>query len=206
MVGEYVMIKNIIFDLGNVLLNWKPEEYLKLKNIEAGKISEVYKEIFQSKEWDMLDRGMIDEEEAKDIIINRSKNGHLIKLAFENWYELFTPIEDSIDIMKSIKRANYKVYFLSVFHLLAFENVTKRYNFFELFDGGVASFEVKQVKPEEGIYKRLVEKYTIKPEESIFIDDSQANVEAAKKLNFNVILFKSSKDLRKKLRAYNINL
>ncbi|MDN4865678.1 HAD family hydrolase [Priestia megaterium] len=200
------MIKNIIFDIGNVLLNWKPEEYLKQKGIESNKILEVHNELFKSEEWGMLDRGTIREEEARNIIINRSReNGHLIKLAFENWYEMFTPIEDSVTILKSAKNAGYNVYYLSVFHLLAFENVTKRYNFFELFDGGVASYEAKQVKPEEGIYKLLIEKYTIKPEESIFIDDSEANIEAAKKLNFNTVHLENPKDLRGKLRTYNIN-
>ncbi|MEK1830566.1 HAD family phosphatase [Priestia megaterium] len=177
------MIKNIIFDIGNVLLNWKPEEYLKQKGIESDKILEVHNELFKSEEWGMLDKGAITEEEAKNIIINRSsENRDLIKLAFDNWYEMFTPIEDSVAILKNVKNAGYKVYYLSVFHLLAFKHVTRRYSFFELFDGGVASYEAKQVKPEEGIYKLLIEKYTIKPEESIFIDDSEANIEAAKNL------------------------
>lgn len=201
------MYKNIIFDIGNVLLNFKPEEYLKTKIIESDKILEVYKELFQSKEWLMLDRGTITEEEAKSILINKSsKNGHLIKLAFENWYEMLTPIEDSVKILKELKDADYKVYFLSNYHLLAFENVTKRYNFFNFFDGGVVSYKENQIKPEEEIYKRIIEKYKIKPKESIFIDDGQSNIDGASKLNFNTILFKSSKDLREKLRTYNIYL
>lgn len=61
-------------------------------------------------------------------------------------------------------------------------------------------------KPEEGIYKRLIEEYSIKPEESIFIDDSMANTEAAKKLNFNAILFDSSTDLSEEFKKYNVNL
>jgi len=201
------MVKNIIFDIGNVLLNYKPEEYLKLKIIESDKIIEVHREMFESKEWLMLDRGIITEEEAKDIIINRSnKNGHLIKLAFENWYELFTPIEESVNILNELKNADYKVYFLSNFHLSAFENVIKRYDFFKIFDGGVVSYKEKQLKPEEGLYNRLLEKYQIKPEESIFIDDTKANIKITKKLNFNTIPFENSKDLKEKLRDYKINL
>ncbi|WP_025719350.1 hypothetical protein [Paenibacillus sp. 1-18] len=131
------MIKNIISDLGNVLLNYNPEEYLKLRNIDADKILEVHEELFLSKEWRMLDIGAITEEEAKSILVNRSsKNGHLIELAFENWYELFTLIEESVDVLKELKNDGYKIYYLSNFHLLAFENVTEKYNFFELFDGG----------------------------------------------------------------------
>lgn len=207
MKGRKMMYKNIIFDIGNVLLNFKPEEYLKTKIIESDKILEVHKELFQSEEWVMLDRGTITEKEAKDIIISRSsKNGHLIELAFEGWYELLTPIEESVKILEELKHAKYKVYFLSNFHLIAFENVTKRFDFFKLFDGGVVSYEEKQIKPEEEIYKRIIKKYKIKPEESIFIDDVQSNLESARKLNFKTILFKNSKELRENLKAYDIYL
>jgi putative hydrolase of the HAD superfamily len=194
------MYKNIIFDIGNVLLNFKPEEYLKTKIREADRVSEIHKEIFQSEEWLMLDRGTLTEEEAKSILIrNSSRNGHLIELAFENWYELLTPIEDSVEVLKELKGAGYKVYFLSNFHLLAFEYITNKFDFFNMFDGGIVSYREKLLKPEKGIYKRLIEEYKIKPEESVFIDDVQANIEAARKLNFQTILFKNGKDLRKKL-------
>lgn len=153
----------------------------------------------------MLDRETLTEEEAKSIIIkNSNKNGHLIKLAFENWYELLTPIEESVKVLKELKDEKYKVYFLSNFHLLAFEYVTKKYDFFNLFDGGIVSYKEKLIKPEDGIYKRIIEEYQIKPEESIFIDDSQGNIEGARKLNFETILFKNSKDLREKLKTYNV--
>lgn len=201
------MYKNIIFDLGNVLLNFNPEEYLKTKIIEDDKVSEVHKEIFKSKEWIMLDRGTITEEEAINILVkNSSQNGELIRLAFENWYELLTPIEDSVMILKKLKNAKYKVYFLSNFHMLAFEYITKKYDFFNFFDGGIVSYREKLLKPEEGIYKRVIEEYQLNPVESIFIDDVQANIEGARKLNFETILFKSSKDLKEELRRYNINI
>lgn len=201
------MYKNIIFDLGNVLLNFNSEEYLKTKIIEDDKVSEVHKEIFKSKEWIMLDRGTITEEEAINILVkNSNQNGDLIRLAFENWYELLTPIEDSVMILKKLKNAKYKVYFLSNFHMLAFEYITKKYDFFNFFDGGIVSYREKLLKPEEEIYKRVIEEYQLNPVESIFIDDVQANIEGARKLDFETILFKSSKDLTEELRRYNINI
>ncbi|AWI06444.1 HAD family hydrolase [Clostridium drakei] len=199
------MYKNIIFDLGNVLLNFKPKEYLKAKITEINKVSEIYKEIFQSEQWEMLDRGTITEEDAINIIIKKSiKNEELIKIAFENWYELLTPIEDSIKVLRELKSEGYKIYFLSNFHLLAFEYVTNKYDFFKLFDGGIVSYKEKLLKPEEKIYKRIIDEYDIEPKKSIFIDDVESNVEYARKLNFGAILFKNPKDLRGKLKSYNV--
>ncbi|AKN32035.1 HAD family hydrolase [Clostridium carboxidivorans P7] len=201
------MYKNIIFDLGNVLLNFKPKEYLKTKITEVNKVSEIYKEIFQSEQWAMLDRGTITEEEAINIIIqNSAGNEKLIKLAFENWYELLAPIEDSIKVLRDLKSSGYNIYFLSNFHLLAFQYVTSKYDFFRIFDGGIVSYKERLLKPEVGIYKRIIEEYDIDPKESIFIDDTEINVKGARKLNFETILLKSPKDLRDNLRNYNIHI
>ena len=89
------MIKNVIFDIGNVLLNFEPKVYVKSKVIEE-KVEEIYESIFKSKEWPMLDRGTISEEEAKANIINRKiQNKDFINSVFENWYDILSPIETS---------------------------------------------------------------------------------------------------------------
>ncbi|GFP74095.1 HAD family hydrolase [Clostridium fungisolvens] len=201
------MYKNIIFDIGNVLLRFNPIEYLNSKIQQPEKVLEVHKELFQSEEWIMLDRGTITEEDAKNAIITRSiNNGDLIKLSFENWYDILTPIEPSVEVLKSLKNSNYKVYFLSNFHLLAFEHILEKYDFFKLFDGGIVSYEEKLIKPEEAIYRRLIEKYDLTPEESIFIDDVEENVEGAKNLGINTILLKDPNLLKEHLKTYKINL
>lgn len=199
------MIKNIVFDLGNVLLNFKPVVYLHTKISDKIKVQEVYEEIFTSKEWLMLDRGIITEEEAVNEICNRStENSELIKLVMHNWYQLLTPIEDTVEILKELKHKGYRLYFLSNFHLLAYEDVTKRYEFFKLFDGGILSYKEKLIKPGNDIYNRLTKEYKINPQESIFIDDTLENIESAIKLRFKAILFINSNDLREKLKEYNV--
>lgn len=201
------MYKNIIFDLGNVLLDFKPEDYLSKKFKETDKVPEICKRIFQSEQWIMLDRGTITEEEAINIISkSNNENEQLIKLAFHNWYEILTPIEGTVEVLKDLKNSNYKVFFLSNFHLLAFDYVTKKYDFFKLFDGGIVSYKEKMIKPEEDIYKRLIEEYKIIPEESIFIDDMPVNVDGTKKLGFGTILFKNPEDLRENLKMLSVNI
>ena len=200
------MIKNVIFDIGNVLLDFNPEVYVKSKVTEE-KVEEIYKCIFQSEEWPMLDRGTISEEEAKRNIINRNiQNEELINLVFENWYDILIPIESSVDVLQKLKQNGYKVYYLSNFHLAAFEHVTTTHNFFECFDGGVVSYEEKLLKPEKEIYEKIIDKYNIEPNQTVFVDDTKENVEAAIKSGLKGIILNNPKDLKAQLEEFEINI
>ena len=131
------MYKNIIFDLGNVLLSFNPKDYLKSK-ISEDRIDDVYKAIFKSEEWVMLDRGTITEKDAINRIIERNNTYRDdINLAFKDWYDILRPIEEAVEVLTKLKKNGYNVYYLSNFHELAFKEVTTKNNFFELFDGGV---------------------------------------------------------------------
>jgi len=199
------MIKNIVFDLGNVLLSFKPLEHLRNKVADEGKIEQLHKEIFSSEEWLMLDRGVITEEEAIDRLCNRNPhNSELIKLCMDNWYEILTPIEETVEILKEVKARGYNTFVLSNFHLLAYEDVIKRCDFFKYFDGGIISYKENLLKPESEIYEKLILKYDINPGETIFIDDTKVNLEGAEKLGLETILFTNSIELRENLIEYNV--
>ncbi len=200
------MYKNVIFDLGNVLLDFNPRGYLKSK-ISDNKLEDVFKAIFSSEEWVMLDRGTITEKEAINNIINRNSTYiNEINLAFDNWYDLLKPIEETVEILMSLKENGYKIYYLSNFHELAFGEVTKKNKFFELFDGGVVSYAEKLIKPEEDIYKLILERYKLNPNESIFVDDMETNVEGANKVGIKTILFKGAKELKEELNNLKVKI
>ncbi|MGG7056957.1 HAD family hydrolase [Clostridium tertium] len=200
------MYKNIIFDLGNVLLSFNPKEYLKSK-ITEDKIDDVYKAIFQSEEWIMLDRGTISEKDAINNIIRRNTTYRDdINLVFKDWYDILKPIEETVEVLQSLKENGYNIYYLSNFHELAFREVTTKNKFFELFDGGVVSYAEKLIKPEEEIYKLLLKRYNLKPEETIFIDDTKVNVDGASKLGIKAIFLENPKVLRGSLKSLNVNI
>ena len=200
------MIKNIIFDIGNVLLDFNPKVYVKSKVTEDN-VERIYRCIFQSEEWLMLDRGTISEEEAKRNIINRNIDSEeLINLVFKNWYDILSPIESSIDVIKKLKQEGYKVYYLSNFHLAAFEHVIKKHDFFENFDGGVVSYKENLLKPEKEIYEMIIDRYELEPTQTIFIDDMEENVKAAIKSGLKGIILKNPEDLIAELEVFNINI
>jgi len=181
-------IKNIIFDLGDVLVRFDPDWYLKSEGLNNVEVELVRDKFFLSKEWAYLDIGIITRDEAKEVIISRNKKYKYILSKFiDNYPNMYKSIDCNVEILNELKNRRYKLYFLSNFHKKAFLTIREQFKFFKLFDDGVVSAFVKLLKPYRSIYLKLVEKNGIKPRESIFIDDARANIEAAEKLGFGTI-------------------
>ena len=200
------MYKNIIFDLGNVLLSFNPKEYLGEK-LEKNRAEKVLKEIFLSEEWVKLDEGTITEVEAIENISLRNEDYREdIKIAFENWYDLLKPINETVSILIDLKEKGYNLYYLSNFHDIAFKKMKEKYDFFNLFDGGVVSYEDKLLKPDERIYKVILDRYSLVPEESIFIDDTKINVDAAKEAKIEGLVFENANKLKEDLKSLGLQV
>lgn len=194
------MIKNIIFDIGNVLLEFKPLDYLKRTFNDENIEKLILKEVFGCEEWLHLDRGTLTQDEAIKIITTRNPNHEVhIKKCMDNWIDILTPIESTIRILKDLKEKGYKLYLLSNFHSLAFETVYAKYDFFKNFDGGIISYKEKLVKPEAEIYTKLLDTYKLTAEECLFIDDTLVNIEAASKLGIKTLHYKDCDSLEKNL-------
>ncbi|KLU63363.1 alpha-D-glucose-1-phosphate phosphatase YihX [Peptococcaceae bacterium CEB3] len=198
------MIRNVVFDLGNVLLSFQPLDYLYGKLPDRQKAEQIYEEVFKSREWPMLDRGVITEEEALNQICKRSAVGDLLRDVMDNWYQMLTQIDATVDILRELKRREYQIYYLSNFHQLAFDDVSRRYDFFRIFDGGILSFKEKLLKPEKEIFDRLIGMYGIKAQESLFIDDTEENVLGATLSGFPTIRFTTPFALREALRNMGV--
>lgn len=197
------MIRNIIFDLGNVLLDFDPDQYLIDLNYQ-GEIKERLKsEIFETEEWLMLDRGTISQEKAVKIWQQRNPDLKAeISDVMAEWEKILKVKNESLEILKSLAAKDYNLYILSNFHKKAFNYVNSSYDFFDYFDGRVISADVKMIKPETEIYDYLLEKFNLKAEESVFIDDSKKNIEAALAKGIRVIHFKDAESLAEELKLY----
>lgn len=182
------MIKNIIFDLGNVLVKYSPENFLGKYVKEENK--EVFiKEIFKSKEWLELDRGTLSYEDAIEIFAKRvpEERESIEKLFRENISSCILPIEENVKIMRELKRNGYSVYILSNFHQPAFEYIKENWDFISEFDGDIVSCYYHYIKPEKEIYETILKKYNLIPSETVFIDDVEANIEGAKEFGIEGI-------------------
>jgi glucose-1-phosphatase len=173
------MIKNLIFDLGNVLISFRPSEYLDKKNYPENIKAKILTEIFGSKEWIMLDNGIINTRQAIDSIaayssLKKEEIAHIFNLRTE----LLFPLDENVRLLPELKKQGFRLFFLSNFPLDLFEEVKTGYYFFKYFDGGVISAEAKVSKPDSRIYDILLKKYSLTPEECLYIDDIEINVKA----------------------------
>jgi putative hydrolase of the HAD superfamily len=173
------MIKNIVFDLGNVLISFRPSEYFDQKNYPENIKAIILSDIFESEEWQMLDNGLINTSEAIEAIASKSSlNKEEIAHVFKLRTELLFPLDQNVRLLPELKKKGFRLFFLSNFHLDIFEQVKTGYYFFKYFDGGIISAEVKVSKPDNRIYYALLEKYSLAPEECLYVDDMDVNVKA----------------------------
>ncbi len=201
------MIKNIIFDLGNVLINFKPEKFLVRYTKDEKYIKSFISKVIRDKFWLNLDRGILSLEKAKKKFIEKyPEDSSFILTFFKEWMEMLTPIEGNIKILSELKSNAYKVFVLSNYIEEAYDYVKSKYDFFSLFDGKIISAKEKIIKPEPEIYQKLIEKYELIPEECVFIDDSQANLLQARKIKMKTILVLPNIDLRGELRKLNVKI
>ncbi len=183
------MIKNIIFDLGNVLISFKPSEYFDKNNYPLSIKATILSDIFGSKEWLMLDNGEITTPEAIDAIATKSSlSKKEIAHIFNLRTDLMFPLDSNVRLLPELKKRGFRLYYLSNFPLDIFEEVSTEYYFFKYFDGGLISAEAKFSKPDIGIYNILNKKYSLVPKECLFIDDIEVNVRAAQALGMKGII------------------
>lgn len=174
------MINNVVFDLGNVLISFDPEQYLIMKNYPPGIRNTILNDIFHSEEWLKLDNGDITTKEATDSIASRSVlKREEITVVFNFRSDIMYPIDSNVQLLPALKKNNIKLYYLSNFPLDVFDEIKSDYYFFRYFDGGIISSEAKLSKPDLRFYKLLMDKYALVPDESLYIDDLEINVRAA---------------------------
>ena len=190
------MVKNIIFDLGNVLISFKPSEYFEKNNYPEAIKATILSDIFGSKEWLMLDNGEITTPEAIDAIAKKSPlKKEEIDHIFNLRTDLMFPLDQNVRLLPGLKKRGFRLYYLSNFPLDIFYEIKSGYYFFKHFDGGLISSEAKFSKPDIGIYKTLLEKYSLMPEECLFIDDAEINVKAAEAIGMKGLVTHGSLEI-----------
>lgn len=190
------MIKNVIFDIGGVLMDYRWIDVVMGYGLTREKADEIGRKFLRHKTWHDLDRGVITEEEAIAAYEKEfPEEGDLFRYFFDHKGDLDIPRTEVVERFYKLKKAGYSIYLLSNYSKCLFEAHYKDISFSNLIDGKVISYEDHLMKPEPEIYERLLTKYDLVPEECIFFDDRDDNVEAAKKLRINAYRTLTSEDV-----------
>ncbi|MCR5753334.1 MAG: HAD family phosphatase [Acetatifactor sp.] len=194
------MIRNIIFDIGNVLTDFRWEGFLLDKGLSHDIVDRIGNATVRSKEWSEVDRGVWSLEELLEAFIRNDPSLEKeMRFAFDDFTGMVTPREYAIPWVQELKKKGFDVYYLSNFSEKAKKECSDALNFLPYMDGGILSYKEKMVKPDPAIYKLLMERYGLKAQESVFLDDTLANVEAARLVGMHGIHFKSKEQATEEL-------
>lgn len=173
------MIKNIIFDLGNVIIQ-NPNIDIVKKFFKEEKDAIVFNDyIFKSEFWKMMDLGKIANLEIANIIKERKlvdvTNYEEVENFMLNWFTKCKVNSKTMEIGKMLKKKGYNIYILSNMSKATFEYFSKKYEFFTMVDGAIVSAYEGIKKPDSKIFELLLERYSLNAEECLLIDDDDTN-------------------------------
>lgn len=194
------MVKNVVFDIGNVLAGFTWQEFYR----SFGFSEEIYEKLtsatIKSVFWNELDRGVLtDEQLLEGFIRNDPSIEKEIREVFQNVEKMISRYDYAIPWIRELKEKGYGVYVISNFSHKAYEECAKALDFLKEVDGRILSFEEKLIKPMPEIYRLLLERYGLEAEECVFIDDMDRNVEAAVKEGMKGIVFHTLDQVKKEL-------
>lgn len=195
------MIRNIIFDIGNVLTDFRWREFLEDKGFDEAMVERIAKASVQTPLWNEIDRGVWDLEELMQAFIAKDPEIEpQLRRAYGNVTGMVTKREYAIPWIQELKAKGYGVYYLSNFSEKAYVDCADALDFMPYTDGGILSYQEKIIKPDPEIYRLLLSRYSLKAEESVFLDDTAANVEAARAVGLYSICFETKEQAEEELR------
>lgn len=205
--GEEIRMKitSIIFDIGRVLNGFGWERFLRRIVPEQTAYEAVEQAIFLNPIWVEHDKGLLTEEqELAEFIAEAPAYEKEIRAVYENLGECAWILDYAIPWVQELKEKGYRVYALSNWPEHIYKQRGHNLDFLDLMDGFCLSYQEHINKPDPGAFQNLMEKYDIKAEEAVFLDDTPANIEAAKKLGMQGILFRDYETARKELEKLGV--
>ena len=200
------MIKNIVFDIGNVLVAFRWREYFA----EFGYPQDIYERLCKatamSPVWNEYDRGVWTEAEVlQGFIDNDPELEPIIYETLGSLKRLLIMYDYAIDWIKELKEKGYGVYYLSNFSEPACRDCGDQMGFLQYMDGGILSYLEKVIKPDAAIYNLLMDRYGLKAEECVFLDDTEKNIIGAQAVGMHGIVFKNKEQAVEELRKMGVD-
>jgi 2-haloacid dehalogenase len=200
------IIQAILFDFGNVLLEWNPRYIYRRYFPDDEAAMEQFLQEVNFMDWNaQQDKGRTFAEGVAQLSQEFPHYSHLIQAYHDNWKDsIGGSLEGTVQIMKRLKQAGYSVYGLSNWSAETFPLVRNKFGFFSLLDDIIISGDVGQIKPDPEIYEIALKRIGRPASECLFIDDALANIEQARRMGFAVVHFQSPEQLERELKSLKL--
>lgn len=184
------MIKNIIFDIGNVLAGFTWRKFYAGFGYDEEMVERLGAATVKDPVWNEVDRGVWSEEELLEgFIKNDPSLEPELRRIFGNMRGIVEKRDYAIPWIRSLREAGYRCYYLSNFSRKAYTECADALDFLAHMDGGIMSYQDKLIKPDTKIYQLLLKRFGLSAEESVFMDDTKKNLPPAEELGIRTILF-----------------
>lgn len=195
-------LRNIIFDLGGVLLRWDVD-WIIAQVFSQPKVCEIVKrEVFQHPDWNEMDRGSLSKEQAIRNFVHRTGASTAdIRKVMEAVKRCLTPLPESMALLNRLDAEGLQLYCLSNMHRASFAFIRERFDFWSKLKGILISAYVGRVKPESDIFEYFLERFRLDRRETLFVDDHKPNVYAARSVGIRSVLFTTAADCEREIRA-----
>lgn len=203
-----ILYQNMVFDIGGVVVNYNPKEFLVDKFFHERTENKIYDAVFGSEEWQLLDKGELSWRKATEIFMRRGQEKDIafeMLSVLEEWTQMLTTKNATVTLLRLLKKRGFKLYYLTNMSKEVLGMLSTR-DFWQLFEGGVASCEVGLLKPDIAIYRHLLQEYNLRAQQTIFTDDMQENTLASFEAGITGIQFKNVKSFCKMLVTYGIDI
>jgi 2-haloacid dehalogenase len=197
----------VIFDVGGVLIDWNPRHlYRKLFDGDSDGAMERFLAEVCTPEWNLRqDVGRPFAEAVAELSGRFPDHADLIAAYDARWEEMVPGAhEETIEIVRELKAHGTPLYCLTNFSAEKFPLMRRRFDVFDLFDGIVVSAEIGMVKPDPAVYRYLVERFGLEAPSCLFVDDVEANVEAASSIGMQAVHYLSGRQLRRDLQMRGV--
>ena len=193
---------NIIFDLGGVVVTWQPEDIIAKVFADPADQAMARTQILGHDDWIALDRGTLPRHAAIERAAKRTglSEGHVAEF-LRQVPPALVAIPGTIDLLYGLKAQGHMLFCLSNMHVASIDHLEKSYTFWEVFAGVVISCRVHLCKPEPAIYTYLLETYGLDGADTVFIDDTEVNLSAAKQFGIQTVKFESPAQCKSQLQA-----
>jgi 2-haloacid dehalogenase len=198
-------ISTVIFDFGGVLIDWNPR-YLYRKIFSSEEKTEWFLQHICHMEWNLqLDKGYPFAQGVEDLQAKFPEYREEIAAYHHRWPEMLGgEVPGTVDLMDTCRDSGYRILGLTNWSVETFQVASEKFPFLQKMEGIVVSGQEGMVKPDPGIYHILLNRYDLRPEQAVFIDDNKFNIEAAKLLGFHTIHFTTAEHLRHDLQQLAI--